>query len=246
MAMTTTTSYKGILGTLGTLGDMGDMSTMCIGCNSCLSLKRGAKPKILPVCHQTLPESEMQPTGYSFNNRFFSKYFRLFEILKRTMNRRSWSKHRRKLGYHPETHVRIRRPKLAPAPKVNWDFSNSAWNLTRRDIRDTFADEPLEYIVSTPPRIAVAEKFGPNVLARTFFPNIMEVPKVTLTSEDAERLEQERVERKLSGRGGLCLGGLQNSIDSLEKFAKKINTDVEFEDEPLRTMAIKEVTLIKK
>lgn len=184
----------------------------------------------------------MQPIGYENSN----VRFRLFKILHKTLPNEIWKKHRRPLGYREETHKKFKLPKLPPLPPPNPDTSQTAWNQAKRIVRKVLKKEPIESIMSTSPRIATAAKFGPNLLARPCFPNILETPMPTLSEEKIAALEQQRQAQKLAGTSGLYLGGRKNSIASLEAFANSIKYDEYNEDEPLRTMAIREVTLIKK
>jgi hypothetical protein len=63
---------------------------------------------------------------------------------------------------------------------------------------------PSRYTLdSTPPRIVTAAVLGPNVLARNHFPNVLDVPEINLTEEEALRLtikDQERKLRRMYGK----------------------------------------------
>ncbi len=71
-------------------------------------------------------------------------------------------------------------------------MGSSGWQKARREVVPSGRE-----IDSESPRIVTTALYGPNVLARNFFPDVLETPPVTLSEREALRLTIEDQRRKL-------------------------------------------------
>lgn len=102
--------------------------------------------------------------------------------------------------------------------------------------------KPEEVLISVSPRISTAAHFGPNVLARSYFPDVLEAPQPTLSPEEALRLTISQQSNRLSNTNNLSIGckngdALRPAAERMQKYADNLS-----ESEPLRAMAMKGVT----
>lgn len=124
--------------------------------------------------------------------------------------------------------------KILPRQKGGGDTSTSPWSLAKRAVGPR-----EEVLMSVSPRIATAAAHGPNVLLRPCFPDVEEAPQWTLSEERLAELTQEQQARRLGSSDNLAIGGHQRSLQTLQTLQTH---EPHGTDEPLRTMAIKEVT----
>lgn len=147
------------------------MGEECLRCSRCLQV-RGGRQKGYPC----------QP------KEKFPVFEGLLGLLKRLFSKKRWRElrgrikpgtHRReKSGYKPEKRMR--------------QMGSSAWQKAKRETPDCGRE-----IDSESPRIVTTALYGPNVLARNFFPDVLEAPPVTLSEREALRLTIEDQRRKL-------------------------------------------------
>jgi hypothetical protein len=112
----------------------------------------------------------------------------LLDLLRRLFSKKRWRELRGRIK--PGTHKRVKviyRPERQKRQK-----GPSAWQTAKR----TTAPSGLE-ISSESPRIVTSAIYGPNAMARNFFPDVLECPRITLTEKEALRLTIEDQRHKL-------------------------------------------------
>lgn len=112
----------------------------------------------------------------------------LLALLKPLFSKKRWRELRGRIK--PGTHKREKSFYTSQQPKRKGGLS--AWQEAK------VSTDPcgLE-IVSESPRIVTTSIYGPNVLARNHFPDVLEAPPVTLSEREALRLTIEDQRRKL-------------------------------------------------
>lgn len=150
---------------------MDSIGSECLLCQRCL-LQRPGKQKPYPC----------QPPDR------FPVFKGLLGLLKPLFSKKRWRELRGRIK--PGTHKREKSNYQPPRTKRQGGLS--AWQEARKDT------EPcgLE-IASDSPRIVTTAIYGPNVLARNHFPDVLEAPPVTLSEREALRLTIEDQRRKL-------------------------------------------------
>lgn len=145
----------------------------CIGCQRCLSVKPGRQKGYPCQEAKTL-------TPWKFEG--------LLELLQLLFSKKRWRELRGRIK--PGTH---RREKSSYKPeKKKRQMGSSAWQKARRETQSCGRE-----IDSESPRIVTTALHGPNVLARNFFPDVLEAPPVNLSEKEALRLTIEDQRRKL-------------------------------------------------
>lgn len=147
-----------------------DQPNQCLQCSRCLSVKPG-RQKPYP-CYQGR----------------FPAFQGLVELLKRLFTKKRWRELRGKIK--PGTH---RREKSAYQPeRKQRQTGSSGWQKARRETKSCGLE-----IESESPRIVTATLYGPDALARNFFPDVLEAPLVTIDEREALRLTIEDQRNKL-------------------------------------------------
>lgn len=145
----------------------------CIGCQRCLQEKPG-RQKGYP-CQEAKALTPWKFAG-------------LLDLLKLLFSKKRWRELRGKI--RPGTHKRV---KSTYRPERNKrQMGSSGWQKARREVVPSGRE-----IDSESPRIVTTALYGPNVLARNFFPDVLEAPPVTLSEREALRLTIEDQRRKL-------------------------------------------------
>ena len=104
--------------------------------------------------------------------------------------------------------------------------------------------EPVK-LESPSPRIVTIAHHGAGGLLRTFFPELPEMPEVNITAEHAQKFAMTEMAKKLAGNANLRLGGFSHTATELHALKiPEVSKELE-ELEPLRAMALKEVTNIQ-
>jgi|LakMenEpi13Sep09_1017268.scaffolds.fasta_scaffold09359_1 hypothetical protein len=142
----------------------------CVGCQRCLQRKPGKQK------------------SYPCEEAFRAPLLSLLELLKKLFSKKRWRELRGRMK--PGTH---RREKASYRPeRVKRQKGPSAWQTARR------TTVPSGYEISSEsPRIVTAAIYGPNAMARNFFPDVLESPRIQLTEKEALRLTIEDQRRKL-------------------------------------------------
>jgi hypothetical protein len=147
------------------------MGEECLGCQRCLSVK-GGRQKGYP-CQ---PEEK------------FPIFQGLLGLLKRLFSKKRWRELRGRIK--PGTHRREKSGYKAERKKRQ--MGSSGWQIAKRETEGSGRE-----IDSESPRIVTLAVYGPNVLARNFFPDVLEAPPVNLSEREALRLTIEDQRRKL-------------------------------------------------
>lgn len=142
----------------------------CIGCQRCLQRKPGKQ------------------RGYPCDEGWKGALPSLLELLKRLFSKKKWRELRGRIK--PGTHKRVK--SAYQAERKRRQKGPSAWQTARR----TTAPSGLS-IDSESPRIVTSAIYGPNAMARNFFPDVLECPRITLTEKEALRLTIEDQRHKL-------------------------------------------------
>lgn len=103
---------------------------------------------------------------------------------------------------------------------------------------------PCDFLYSTPPRIMTIATHGRGSLLRTFFPKEEALPQITLSAERLAELTKRTMAVRIAGLDNLSAGGYGNKVSDLEKLEAPDASALE-ETEPLRAMALREVTNIE-
>jgi hypothetical protein len=142
----------------------------CVGCQRCLQRKPGKQ--------KSYPCEEGQRGVFPS----------LLDLLKRLFSKKRWRELRGRIK--PGTH---RREKSGyKAERVKRQKGSSGWQTAKR------TTEPSGLSIdSESPRIVTSAIYGPNAMARNFFPDVLECPRITLTEKDALRLTIEDQRHKL-------------------------------------------------
>jgi len=130
-------------------------------------------------------------------------------------------------------------PKDCPeVPRTRISKPTPPWGRVRRGV-------PAQLDLQTPsPRITTIAHHGPHALLRPFFPEFPEDPKVSIGPEKARELLKKERASNLAGMHNLAMGGHKTTIAELESLEiPKVSEDLQ-DTEPLRAMALKEVTNI--
>lgn len=209
----------------------------CALCRHCTVAKPGRRKAAPHPCTLTPPALHRPRTPGRPRKPIEPLSFRsLFHLLKAITPKRLWKKYRRPRGYSPETHKRV--PLTLPPKPAAPFYVPSPW----RELRKEHKGE--EWLITTSPRIATQVHHGPSALLRPFFPDVLEAPQSNLTEDEATLLTIEQQARRLSRRDALCIGGLNRTLEQLSTLPSSIDTS-DFQDtEPLRAMALQEVTNI--
>ena len=142
----------------------------CLQCSRCLQVKPG-RQKAYPC---------QEPEKWVFEG--------LLGLLKRLFSKKRWRELRGRIK--PGTH---RREKSSYVPeKKKRGIGSSGWQKAKRETEGSGRE-----IDSESPRIVTLALHGPNVLARNFFPDVLEAPPVNLSEREALRLTIEDQRRKL-------------------------------------------------
>ena len=101
--------------------------------------------------------------------------------------------------------------------------------------------------MSVSPRVATVAAYGPNVLLRPCVPDVLEAPQCTLSEQRLAELTQQQQARRLGSSDNLAIGGHQRTLRSLAALRPEGPEGPEGPEElkasePLRAMALKEVT----
>jgi hypothetical protein len=147
------------------------MGEECLGCQRCLSVK-GGRQKGYP-CQ---PEEK------------FPIFQGLLSLLQRLFSKKRWRELRGRIK--PGTHRREKSGYKAERNKRQ--MGSSGWQKARREVVPSGRE-----IDSESPRIVTLVVHGPNVLARNFFPDVLEAPPINLSEREALRLTIEDQRRKL-------------------------------------------------
>lgn len=141
----------------------------------------------------------------------------------------------RKRGWYKDTHDRIVNKKLPigrypnivpPRDRTEGYVGKKKKKLKKRNTSLYEARreyESPETIMSPSPRIVTAAKFGPNVLARPYFPEIFEAPDVNITEEEAIRLTQEEQIKQLVMKKKVPLDTLRDNFDEIARLAQLLD-----------------------
>ena len=142
----------------------------CIGCQRCLQRKPGKQK------------------GYPCDKGWKGALPSLLELLRRLFSKKKWRELRGRIK--PGTHKRVKSG--YPAERIKRQAGPSAWQTAKR------TTEPSGYeIDSESPRIVTSAIYGPNAMARNFFPDVLECPRINLTEKEALRLTIEDQRHKL-------------------------------------------------
>lgn len=145
----------------------------CLKCQRCLQVK-GGRQKGYP-CQEA---KTLTPW----------KFIGLLDLLKRLFSKKRWRELRGRIK--PGTH---RREKSGYRPeRKRRQMGSSGWQKAKRETEGSGRE-----IDSESPRIVTTAIYGPNVLARNFFPDVLEAPPVNLSEREALRLTIEDQRRKL-------------------------------------------------
>jgi hypothetical protein len=142
----------------------------CLQCSRCLQVKPG-RQKSYPC---------QEPRRWVFEG--------LLGLLKRLFSKKRWRELRGRIK--PGTHRRERSSYALEKKKRG--IGSSGWQKAKRETEWSGRE-----IDSESPRIVTTALHGPNVLARNFFPDVLEAPPITLSERDALRLTIEDQRRKL-------------------------------------------------
>lgn len=142
----------------------------CLQCSRCLSVKPG-RQKSYP-CHQGS----------------FPTFQGLLGLLKRLFTKKRWRELRGRI--RPGTHKRYK-DEYRPEKKTR-QIGSSGWQMARKETQSCGLE-----IQSESPRIVTSAIYGPDVLARNFFPDVLEAPLVTIDEREALRLTIEDQRNKL-------------------------------------------------
>lgn len=128
---------------------------------------------------------------------------------------------------------------ILPRDKGGGDTSRSPWTLARRERLGCG-----ETLMSVSPRVATVAAYGPNVLLRPCVPDVLEAPQCTLSEQRLAELTQQQQARRLGSGDNLAIGGHGKTLRSLAALKREgLDGPEELEgSEPLRAMALKEVT----
>lgn len=209
------------------------LESPCLECSFCTRHHPGRRiPDSLCTPWIAKPMDPMNPPEY----RWEKTPFRLYRILKSITPKALWPY--KQAGYRKETHYR---PKLSECPKppeTRISKPTPPWGRVRRGV-------PAQLDLQTPsPRLSTIAVHGPRALLRPFFPEWPEDPKVSISAEKAHELMVKQRASDLAGTRNLSLGGYNSTIKELESLEiPKVSEDLQ-DTEPLRAMALKEVTNI--
>ena len=142
----------------------------CLECSRCLLVKPGRQK------------------GYPCQEKEKWVFQGLLSLLQRLFSKKRWRELRGRIK--PGTH---RREKSSYVPeRKKRQIGSSGWQIARRETEKSGRE-----IDSESPRIVTTALYGPNVLARNFFPDVLEAPPVTLSEREALRLTIEDQRKKL-------------------------------------------------
>jgi hypothetical protein len=145
-------------------------------------------------CQRCLQRKPGRQKGYPCEEGWRPMALSLLDLLRRLFTKKRWRELRGRIK--PGTHKRV---KASYQPeRVKRQKGSSAWQTARR----TTAPSGYE-ISSESPRIVTSAIYGPNALARNFFPDVLEAPRITLTEQEALRLTIEDQRHKLRKMYGL-------------------------------------------
>lgn len=145
-------------------------SEQCLECCRCLQVKSGRQK------------------GYPCQEKQKWVFEGLLELLKRLFSKKRWRELRGRIK--PGTHKR-EKSSYVPERKKR-EMGSSGWQKAKRETQGSGRE-----IDSESPRIVTTALHGPNVLARNFFPDVLEAPPINLSEREALRLTIEDQRRKL-------------------------------------------------
>lgn len=141
------------------------------------------------VCQRCLQVRGGRQKGYPCQEKAkFPVFEGLLGLLSRLFSKKKWRELRGRIK--PGTHKREKSG--YKAEKKKRQMGSSGWQKAKRETESSGRE-----IDSESPRIVTTALYGPNVLARNFFPDVLEAPPVTLSEREALRLTIEDQRRKL-------------------------------------------------
>jgi len=139
-------------------------------------------------CQRCLQEKPGRQRRYPCDDGKKWKFAGLLGMLKRLFSKKKWREMRGRIK--PGTHKREK--SAYKPPKNERQTGLSAWRIARMTTKSSGRE-----IDSEPPRVVTTALYGPNAMARNFFPDVLEAPPVTLDEREALRLTIEDQKRKL-------------------------------------------------
>jgi len=140
-------------------------------------------------CQRCLLKKPGRQKGYPCQPKEKAPAFEgLLGLLRRLFSKKRWRELRGRIK--PGTHRRVKSGYKPERRKRQ--MGSSAWQKAKRETPSCGRE-----IDSESPRIVTAAVYGPNVLARNFFPDVLEAPPVNLSEREALRLTIEDQRRKL-------------------------------------------------
>lgn len=201
--------------------------TDCLDCTHCTLLKAGRKKDKPHPCTITLHPSEPPVPG---------RLFKLFTILKELIPKEVWKTFRKPRGYQKKTHFR-------PKPVTPKELPSTRISITPSRLPSIRAKMRTNITLRSESPLKVLQAFhGTDVLLHSYRPIEFQKPLNGMEIEELERLRQKDKAKFLASQRGLCVGGIETRLSTLENLKPIEPSDELKELEPLRAMSLQEVT----
>lgn len=209
-----------------------EKSDQCLSCRECvINAQRHAPCGVSPLPVSPYPMA----------------YIGLFRLLRQNTPKKIWKKIQRRRGHHSKRNPneKLHYPEIVP--QELFDKQRNPYEHVLHGIYRTDRDETLQTIS---PRVMTAAVHGPDVLARPFFPQVLSMPEVSLTEEEAIELTKKQQASRLANNRNLAVGGFARTVKHLTSLesAAEIRDELfnNLPDDSLRKMATKSVTNIRE